>query len=124
MASSPLPFLAGGDLQKKKSQQPVDFSFFLSLFSDLLLFLQICFFVSPSLFQVAGCMTKKLLATVLLSCLAGGDGGERSVVWSSVSVGFAAVACGRWSCCGDGRGCWRPCGREGEQRLEGRSGEG
>jgi hypothetical protein len=35
-------------------------------------------------------MTKKLSATVLLSCLAGGDGGERSVVWSSVLVGFAA----------------------------------
>jgi hypothetical protein len=64
------------------------------LFSYLLLSLHICFFISPSLFKLAGCMTKKLSAIVLLSCLAGGDEGERSVVWSLVSVGFAAVEMG------------------------------
>jgi hypothetical protein len=51
---------------------------FSSLFSDLLLFTDLFFF--PSLFQVAGCMTKKLSVTMLLSCLVGGDEGERSVV--------------------------------------------
>jgi len=39
-------------------------------------------------------MTKKLSAIVLLSCLAGGDEGERSVIWALVSVGFTAVEMG------------------------------
>lgn len=79
MASSPFPFLASGDLQKQqKRNKPVDFSFFFFVFRSASLYRSVFFF--PSLFQVAGCMTKKLSVTMLLSCLVGGDEGERSVV--------------------------------------------
>jgi hypothetical protein len=62
-ASSPFPFPAGGDLQStQKTQQAVDFNFFLScsriyfFFSvlGLLLSLQICFSLGFSFFSVSG----------------------------------------------------------------------
>jgi hypothetical protein len=70
-ASSPLPVLAGVTCKiPKKTQQAIDFSFF-SFVSDLRLFLSfsvsdrllyrsvLFLFVSPSLFQMVGCMTKR-----------------------------------------------------------------
>ena len=96
-------------LQKQpKTQQAVDFinNFFqFFCFPDLPLFSfksasVFCFFLSdlasPSLFQAAGCVAVfRSMATQLL------------VSKSSASAGFAAAARGHWSCCGDGRGCWR-----------------
>jgi len=60
-----------------KMQQAFNFSFsFLAFRSASFLIGLFFLFVSPSLFQVAGYMTKRLSTTVLLLCLAGGDGGE------------------------------------------------
>jgi len=81
LASSPLPFLAGGEdhchlQQEKNTQTAVDFKFS-SLFLDLLLsllLLHICFFLSADpflffMFQVVGGRTKGLLANGFLSRL-------------------------------------------------------
>jgi hypothetical protein len=70
-ASSPLPVLAGVTCKTPKTQQAVDFSFSLLCFHICVSFsfspFRICSslqigsfpFVSPFLFQVVGCMTKR-----------------------------------------------------------------
>ena len=103
-ASSPLAFLAGGDLQNtKKRPQTVDFIFFSFLLFGSIFFLSV--FSYGLLFFPSSVADLEVVEGVLEVGAVGVAAGERD---SGGSVGccFAAVARVRWSRYGEGRGCW------------------